>query len=1329
MDDANATVTTLAELLQSPRPVTATAHSVFSSTPPPHRSTTCCVLTALPRSTVLVGTLALPALSPPCSCLRFSDASATLCCDLLRFRPAALNREIRVTAWNFIPFKRHGCDVAHGLLEIINWRFSDTNQGSNAVDSLPLAPNCVRQSGARMRSLHGVVESVGPLFVVQCTMAASTSGLNSGSKVNLPGFSVQLVCCECRFCCSKEVLIGKLNETRKGHSFTKMEIVYFCGSASSWHPAITKLIDERVVVSGLKKKLVYLTKEESREMYVTKDESVLHVESCSEKCMPSLKSEIKGKGECGSYSGVVKGAYMQGMVLELDHDVWLLLTDQLHTSMHGLRVGSILSVRNVHIVNPHFSWTKIIILGACIKTSIIVQSFSPCQTVCNVVFPSTGMLGKFIQSLPFSARLWVLLLVSSFRKKFDGILSDKEILGSKHKEGLVQMYASSLFPWSIFQTQQGAPLWLCTHDLNGCGRVLNCSFLKLVIPISIFICHCIHTLLRIMKSESHCKLLPIGNQFSILSREARYNGRSLRRIIQSEDVGVVLLGYLKVDPSTRRLQLVDATGGVDIVIQDLPLTWNPNEIYEVTDYEVFMDKIDEPVDQIERLGSESLSCRTIFDCSKAERELSTPFFVCCHWKNVKCRNIPLYSCINSKNESETLEPGSYHVLRVSHKFPLQEKYSNKAGCSKSSTFVEAMLFPFILLFDGKSGIAHPSNASWDKTKELSKSCLSGNNEYKFSNKRQKLVKESVSSSKEEFHTSIYELSACSNSSRKPEENRKRVNMRSSHDLSCLVTFKSLQSENQVCPAILRPALPMKDASLNSKPSSRKILLEFSSDRFLKYQLLQIGDYYIIDNKRSDCFGSTKDVDFGRSDNVKLLIDSGKRIWSLSFIYDENLSDHLSEYTSAKDSLSPSADGVSSNHQKLLPRSNSEPSSVNSDVCLYLPISFADVFEDNVIELEDSRSLQSVISEDSANLSLGTGTSEDRPKSCFRTQRSNSLFPEGNLMSLEGNVIEIHKTGSGFFSSCSSGANVDSLQLTGLVGTRSNFCIHVLVHHHIVNICGSVNKHTFPTGFGSGVTAVFHRILYARAQNKFMLLPVSFIVIKSIKVCDKQCGDRPSVLSATKDADDASREYISCLISELPQGLTHKKIVLRCRVVAVLVLVIERKTTNFIAETKVNAQGTLLDIPLACFLLEDGSSSCCCWASAERAATLLRLREELTTSHHLGRILKKHKKITVKSHGLSVDSPCQDHIFTVASGNALCSSDENILKFIICNACIGGIWNVVAGGMDAEETRQLGEEYLTEMLNVHNMRNMWAEEVSYPRTRAEARHMIQELLKN
>ncbi|RDX94494.1 CST complex subunit CTC1, partial [Mucuna pruriens] len=602
MEDAN--VATLADLLHPPRPLTATASPPFSSTPPPHRSTDRRVLTALPRPTVLVGTLTLPTHSPPCSCLRFSDASATLCCDLLHFRPAALNKEIRVTSWNFVPFKRHDGDVGHGLLEIIDWRFSDHNEGPRLVDSLPLAPNCGRQSGASTRSVHGVVESVGPVSVVPCTMAANSisSDLNSGSKVNLAGFLVQLLCCECRLCGSKEYLIDKLNERREGHSFTKLEIVYFCGNASSWHPAITKLIGNRVVVSGLKKKMIYVTKEMSRVMYVTVDESVLHVGSCSEKCMPSLKSGMKGKGECGAYTGVVKGVYMQGMVLELDHDVWLLLTDQLHNSIHGLRVGSIvsevkllvssitptvmtivqLSVRNVHLVDPKFSWTKIIILGACIKTSIIVQSFSPLETVCNVVLPSTGMLGKFIQSLPFSARLWVLLIVSSFRKMFAGILSDKEILGSKHKEGLVQMYASSLFSPSVLQTQHGAFLGLCTHNLNGCGRELHCGFLKLVIPMSIFICHCIDTLLRILKSENHCKLLPVGNHVSFLSREARYNGRSVRRIVRSEDIGIVLLGYLKIDPSTRRLRLVDATGGIDILIPDLPLTWNPNEIYEMS---------------------------------------------------------------------------------------------------------------------------------------------------------------------------------------------------------------------------------------------------------------------------------------------------------------------------------------------------------------------------------------------------------------------------------------------------------------------------------------------------------------------------------------------------------------------------------------------------------------------------------------------------------------------------------------------------------------------------------------------------------------------------
>jgi hypothetical protein len=43
---------------------------------------------------------------------------------------------------------------------------------------------------------------------------------------------------------------------------------------------------------------------------------------------------------------------MKGMVLELDNDVWLLLTDQLHTMIHGLRVGSIVSEVNLVFYIP-----------------------------------------------------------------------------------------------------------------------------------------------------------------------------------------------------------------------------------------------------------------------------------------------------------------------------------------------------------------------------------------------------------------------------------------------------------------------------------------------------------------------------------------------------------------------------------------------------------------------------------------------------------------------------------------------------------------------------------------------------------------------------------------------------------------------------------------------------------------------------------------------------------------------------------------------------------------------------------------------------------------
>lgn len=163
------------------------------------------------------------------------------------------------------------------------------------------------------------------------------------------------------------------------------------------------------------------------------------------------------------------------------------------------------------------------------------------------------------------------------------------------------------------------------------------------------------------------------------------------------------------------------------------------------------------------------------------------------------------------------------------------QHSNNVRSNKSSTFVEAILLPYILLLDGKSGVSCSCDVYGDKAIGLSKYCFNGNNEEQVSIKRQKL-KKSVNTSKDEFHTSVYELNACSNSFRESKENRNCDDL-SSLDISCMVTFRELKKENVVVPALLRSTSPRKDMGFNSKPSAKNVLLEFSSDRFLKYQVV------------------------------------------------------------------------------------------------------------------------------------------------------------------------------------------------------------------------------------------------------------------------------------------------------------------------------------------------------------------------------------------------------------------------------------------------------------------------------------------------------------
>lgn len=345
-----------------------------------------------------------------------------------------IGQKIRILAWNFIPFECGNRSVKGGFLEIIMWDFFQTCSRSLCSLSnlscfcLSLGACDVGDSSIARCLIFGVIESISPVSLVPWA-----SGGGDSRSVN--GFLARILVCQCEYCASKHLVSeprGLCERDVKDHCFTGSAIVYFCGLTSPWHPVISRLIGDVVLLTGLKKKLVFLKKEESHLMYVTTEGASLHVTKLFKELRLTQNTVIRGKGECGSYTGVITGIYMHKMIIELDQDVILILTDEHLALPHYVRVGVHVTLKNVHFVDPKFPWGRMLILGACTRTSMHLESFSPLESWCHLKQHSRSLLQKFIDSLPFAARLWGLLVVSCLRKLFAGILSEKEILGSKH---------------------------------------------------------------------------------------------------------------------------------------------------------------------------------------------------------------------------------------------------------------------------------------------------------------------------------------------------------------------------------------------------------------------------------------------------------------------------------------------------------------------------------------------------------------------------------------------------------------------------------------------------------------------------------------------------------------------------------------------------------------------------------------------------------------------------------------------------------------------------------------------------------------------------------
>lgn len=344
----NATVIKISELVHGGQAVTGASSLFFSSASlsssesgnrdPQSRARTvdsdCSrkYLAPLNYPAVIVGTLSLPSETLRCPnryCFRFTDGELTICCDIIGLEIGAIGSKICVLSWNFLPMRHSG-----GFLEIIKWKLAEDT--GKLLDSFPLAPplrSPQNGDGKSRYSVHGVLESISPVSVVPCMEG------NSDNSVNVPvrGFLVRVMACEGKECRRNDVL----DSIDCSHSFEKSVFVYFCGSvAASWHPAITKLVGRSIAISGMKKKLAYISKCDSMMVFVTTGNSVLHSPWFSKK-QEGSKTVVHRRGNCGSYLGLVKGVYLKGKLVELDQDVWVLLTDQIHKRPHSIRTGSL----------------------------------------------------------------------------------------------------------------------------------------------------------------------------------------------------------------------------------------------------------------------------------------------------------------------------------------------------------------------------------------------------------------------------------------------------------------------------------------------------------------------------------------------------------------------------------------------------------------------------------------------------------------------------------------------------------------------------------------------------------------------------------------------------------------------------------------------------------------------------------------------------------------------------------------------------------------------------------------------------------------------------
>ncbi|GKA91614.1 hypothetical protein Tco_0813539 [Tanacetum coccineum] len=148
-----------------------------------------------------------------------------------------------------------------------------------------------------------------------------------------------------------------------------------------------------------------------------------------------------------------------------------------------------------------------------------------------------------------------------------------------------------------------------------------------------------------------------NHQYGIIVCGGIYHDQPIRKILKSEDMNIVLLASLKISDYCGRLQLIDATDSIDVVIPDLP---------SINDFNVVMEGFSRELETLESFNNDPFSY-------------------------AKLRNRILCPGTAMEKSLKELESGRLHLLLLVHKFPAQQKFN-------SSIYAEAIILPWNLVY-------------------------------------------------------------------------------------------------------------------------------------------------------------------------------------------------------------------------------------------------------------------------------------------------------------------------------------------------------------------------------------------------------------------------------------------------------------------------------------------------------------------------------------------------------------------------------------------------------------------------------------------------------